>query len=130
MVLNPTAGSLEHKTCLGCRYVKGKVLVTGHARNQEVEELFRVLVIGFVGLQYPKTANHGGNPWCDLYRFTCVCQFGEWFGTTPTTSCGSVVAAEIFGARVMLGLAGVPARRPGESICQRCNFVSICDQRN
>ena len=60
MVLNPTAGFLEHKTCLGCRYVKGKVLVTGHARNQEVEELFRVLVIGFVGLQYPKTANHGG----------------------------------------------------------------------
>ena len=90
------------RSCLVCRYAKGKVLVTGHMRSREAEGPFRVLIMDFVGPQYPKTERGY------LYMFTCICQFSGWFWAVPTTSSESLVAAQTFAERVMLDLAGVP----------------------
>ena len=90
------------RTCLVCRYAKGKTLVTGGMRSREAEGPFRVLMIDFVGPQHPVTSR--GN----AYLFTCICIFSGWFWAIPTKGSDSKDAAQAFVERIMLDLAGVP----------------------
>ena len=90
------------KTCLVCRYAKGKTLVTGHMRSREAEGPFRILVMDFVGPQYPKTARN------NVYMFTCICIFSGWFWAVAVEGCESTHAARAFAERVMLDICGVP----------------------
>ena len=89
------------RACQVCRWSKGRTLVTGLVRSREMEGPFRVLIMDFVGPQYPKTQR--GN----LYMFTCICPFSGFFWAIPVPDEGGQTAAIALAERVMFDLAGV-----------------------